>query len=103
LAGVPEAHVLPTLAAIARAEQPVAIDGVVAQIALAGAQPDGLRVFGRDLYRADRARRPMLEDRVETVAPVDRLPQAAPGCSEIIDVVVPRQSLHRRDAPAGYR
>src|SRR6185437_13278254 len=85
------------------AKEPVAIDGMVAQIALPGAQPDGLRVFGRDLYRTDRARRPVLEDRVEAVASVDGLPQPASGRPQIIDVVVPRQALDRRDASPRYR
>src|SRR5581483_7138303 len=79
------------------------IDGMVAQIALTRAQPEGLRVLGRELYRTDRARWPVLEKGLPTVAAVDGLPEPASGRAEVIDIVIAGHSRHRRYAPSRYR
>src|SRR6266446_5511699 len=72
-------HVRPSLAAVARAPDAVPDRDRVARPALAGADPDDLRVRGVERDRANRLDALLVEDGLERGAAVDRLPDAARG------------------------
>ena len=76
-ARVRQAHVGPGLAAVGRFVDAVADRDGVARPALAGADPDHLRVGRIERDRADRLHRLLVEHRLEGRAAVDRLPHAA--------------------------
>src|SRR5205807_6734310 len=74
---VPQAHVLPGLAAVGRFVDAVAPGDAVAGVGLAGADPDHVGVRFGDGHVAERNRRLALEDGRPGGAIVDGLPQAA--------------------------
>src|SRR5262249_42343947 len=77
--GLLEAHVGPGLAAVGGLVDAVADRDRVPGPRLAGADPHRLRVRRVDGDRADRLHRLLVEDRLESGAAVERLPDAARG------------------------
>ena len=100
--GCREAHVLPGLAAVAGAIDAVPDGRGVARPALAGADPDDLRIGRVERDRADGLDGLLVEDGLERRAAVERLPDAARGrADEERDLsVVLDAARDRRDAAA---
>src|SRR5581483_659987 len=88
LADVLEAHEIPGLARIRREIDTRAGDHVVADVGLAGAHPDQVRVRGGNGDRANGARRLLLENRLEVQAAIGRLEHTAAGRADIVDLRV---------------
>ena len=103
LAGVTEAHELPRLAGIGREVHAAPVDDVVADVALARAHPDEVRVRRRERDRPDRGRRLVVEDRVPGVAPVGGLPHAARRRADVVDLRLAGNAGDRRDSAAADR
>ncbi len=100
--GAVEPHVGPGLAGVERAVDAVADRGAVAQVPLAGAHPDDVRVPLEDGDGADRVHRLVVEDRQPGEAAVPRLPDAARGGPDVDRLRIGLDPFDRRD-PAAHR
>src|SRR5262249_20718413 len=95
-----DAEVLPGLAAVGGAIGPVAPGDAVARVALAGADPDDVRVGRGHGDGADAQGRLVVEDRRPGGAVVGRLPDAAGGRGDVHDRRVVLDDGDIDDAPA---
>ena len=90
-------------AAIGRTINAVAPFGRITIVRFAGADPDHIRIRGRDRHRADREHRLLVENRIESDAVVARLEDAARAQPDIEDGRIARIDRDIRDAAAHHR
>jgi hypothetical protein len=98
-----ETSLLPTLAGIAAAVDPIARHQVGVGVVLAGSHPDHVRIRRIEGHRADGERRLPVEDRGEGGAPVDRLPQRTVPGRDVVLRRVARIDIDVDDPAAGDR
>ena len=96
-------HVLPRLPGVRGLVDAVSLPDVAADVGLARADVDDVRVGRRHRDRADRARRLVVEDRLPPDPAVRGLPYPARGGGRVVRERVAGHAGHARDAPAGRR
>ena len=96
-------HVLPRLAGVGGLVDAVSLCDVAADVGLAGADVDDVRVGRRHRDRADRARRLVVEDRLPPDPAVRGLPHPARGRGRVVRERIAGHAGHPRDAPARRR
>src|SRR5439155_11627615 len=89
----------PGLPGIGRKEYTSSVHDVVAGIALAGADPDEIRVGRRQRDGTDRCGGLILEDRIPGVTAVGRFPDAATAGADVVDVRLAGNAHDRRHPP----
>ena len=100
--GLLQANVRPALAGIRRPVHAKADGDVASNERLAGADPDDVRIRGRDSNRADGRHGLIVEDRGPVGAGVDGLPESAARRACVVDVGVTLHAGHRvRAIPFG--
>src|SRR5262249_28032522 len=104
-AGLPDRlpDVLPALAAVGGLEDAGAGGDVAADVRLAGADVDDVRVTGRDRDAADGAGGLVVEDGLPGVPGVGALPHPAGGGGRVVGQRVARHATRTTDAAAGER
>ena len=95
-----EPAMLPGRAAVERTVDAIAVVGAVAQIGLAGADPDHVRPAGSDRHVADGGHGFVVEDGLERHSVVDRLPEPAGTRGDVEEVGLRLRGGERHDPAA---
>ena len=103
LARIFQSNVLPGFSGVDRLPHAVALRNVAPNASLSGSDIDNARIRNRHRDTADRGRSVLVKDRRPGVGAVGGLPNAAPGCSEVVGGGIARDARSRERTASAER